>query len=64
MSLEEAARAAGVTADVVKRDLPLYMERGQWRVPTAVVRVYLEWQRDRHGGSFEAPPLRRTPTAN
>ena len=43
MSLEEAARAAGVTADVVKRDLPLYMERGQWRVPTAVVRVYLEW---------------------
>jgi hypothetical protein len=58
MTLAEAARASGVPESVIRRDLPAYMADDQWRVPTEVIRVYLEWQRGGSLDSFEPPPAR------
>lgn len=47
LSVGEAAAHTGVSQRAILRGaLPTYMSDGQWRVPTAAVRAYLEWQRD------------------
>lgn len=47
MGIEEAAAHAGIPRwAILQGELPTYMRAGQWRVPTAAVRAYLEWQRD------------------
>ena len=47
MGIDEAAAYAGISRwAILQGELPTYMRGGQWRVPTAAVRAYLEWQRD------------------
>jgi excisionase family DNA binding protein len=47
MTIGEAAAYTGYPRRaILQSELPTYMARGQWRIPTAAVRAYLEWQRD------------------
>jgi hypothetical protein len=47
MSIGEAVAHTGMSQDAILHgELPTYMAHGQWRIPTAAVRVYMEWQRD------------------
>jgi len=47
LSIGEAAAHTGISQRAILHGaLPTYMTDGQWRVPTAAVRAYLEWQRD------------------
>jgi hypothetical protein len=47
LTIDEAVACTGMSAREIHRGaLPVYMSRGRWRVPTAAVRAYLEWQRD------------------
>jgi hypothetical protein len=47
MSIGEAVAHTGISQRAILHGaLPTYMTDGQWRVPTAAVRAYLEWQRD------------------
>jgi len=31
---------------ILQGGIPTYMAHGEWRIPTAAARAYLEWQRD------------------
>jgi excisionase family DNA binding protein len=47
MTIGEAAAYTGFPRRaILQGELPTYMARGQWRIPTAAVRAYLELQRD------------------
>jgi hypothetical protein len=47
MSIGEAVAHTGISRRAILHgELPIYMTDGQWRVPTAAVRDYLERQRD------------------
>jgi excisionase family DNA binding protein len=47
LSVGEAVAHTGVSQRaILSGALPTYMAGGQWRIPTAAVRAYLEWQRD------------------
>lgn len=47
MTIGEAVAHTGISQRaILYGQLPTYMADGQWRVPTAAVRAYLEWQRD------------------
>ena len=47
LSIGEAVAHTGISQRAILHGaLPTYMTDGQWRVPTAAVRAYLEWQRD------------------
>jgi len=47
LSIGEAISHTGLTQRAILHGaLPTYMTDGEWRVPTAAVRAYLEWQRD------------------
>ena len=47
LSMDEAVAHTGITQRAILHGaLPTYMADGQWRIPTAAVRAYLEWQRD------------------
>ena len=47
LSIDEAVASTGLSSREIRQGaLPVYMARGLWRVPTAAVRAYLEWQHD------------------
>lgn len=47
LSIDEAVASTGLSSrEIHQGALPVYMARGRWRVPTAAVRAYLEWQRN------------------
>src|SRR5690349_1304491 len=47
LSIGEAISHTGLSQRAILHGaLPTYMTDGEWRVPTAAVRAYLEWQRD------------------
>jgi hypothetical protein len=47
VTLDEAVACTGMSRrEILEGALPVYMTRGQWRIPTAAVRAYLEWQSD------------------
>jgi hypothetical protein len=47
MTLGETIAHTGISRRaILAGELPTYMAQGKWRVPTAAVRAYLEWQRD------------------
>jgi hypothetical protein len=47
LSMGEALVHTGITQRAILHGaLPTYMTDGQWRIPTAADRAYLEWQRD------------------